>query len=53
MSAPKFFTHCYKLRSDLVHGKFPPPSRDTIDRAAENLESFVSDLLIPEFLYAR
>lgn len=44
-SAPDFFTHCYRLRSNLVHGKFPIPTFEEIGAAAANLESFVSDIL--------
>jgi hypothetical protein len=42
---PKFFTHCYDLRSRLVHGLAPFPSREEIGEQAATLEVFVSDLL--------
>ncbi len=45
MPAGKFFTHCYTLRSRLVHGLYPLPTRDEIGTAAANLEVLVSDLL--------
>lgn len=41
----KFFTQCYKLRSDLVHGKHPRPDRDRTDLHAAALELFVGDVL--------
>lgn len=45
MSAPKFFTYCYTLRSKLAHGHIPRPSREDVDIAAVNLEGFLGDLL--------
>ena len=45
MSAPKFFTHCYGLRSALVHGSIPFPNFDQVSSAVGQLELFVSDLL--------
>ena len=41
--APVFFSHCYDLRSKLVHGK--TPSLEEISRMGAHLEVFVSDLL--------
>lgn len=43
--APKFFASCYTLRSRLVHGGLPLPSREDIARVVGTLEVFVSDLL--------
>jgi hypothetical protein len=43
--APDFFTHCYHLRSKLVHGNPPIPTFEEIGAAAANLEVFVSDIL--------
>ncbi|SNS05569.1 hypothetical protein SAMN04488107_1087 [Geodermatophilus saharensis] len=34
MPALKFFSYCYGLRSTLVHGAHPRPSRDEVDLAA-------------------
>lgn len=40
-----FFTHCYELRSRLMHGVHPLPTRGEIDAWAAPLEVFVADLL--------
>jgi hypothetical protein len=40
-----FFTGCYELRSALVHGKYPRPSRDQVDIRAATLEHFVGHLI--------
>lgn len=45
MPAPKFFTHCYGMRSALVHGSLPFPTFEQVSRIVGQLESFVSDLL--------
>lgn len=45
MTAEKYFTYCYGLRSSLVHGKKPAPEYNEISSAAGILESLVSDLL--------
>lgn len=45
MDAKKFFTYCYGLRSKLVHGSVPRPTREEVDLASVDLESFVGDLL--------
>lgn len=45
MEAPQFFKSCYELRSKLVHGVYPRPTREEVGRAAASLEIFVSDLL--------
>jgi hypothetical protein len=44
-SAPDFFSYCYQLRSNLVHGKLPVPTFGEISYAAGTLEVFVADLL--------
>jgi hypothetical protein len=44
-SPRKFFTQCYELRSQLVHGQQPRPARQEIDYRAAGLECYVSDLL--------
>jgi len=41
----RFFTRCYELRSALVHGRYPRPSREEISDRAASLERFVADLL--------
>lgn len=43
--ARTFFSKCYRLRSRLVHGLVPIPTREEIGLAAANMEVFVSDLL--------
>lgn len=55
MPADKFFTHCYTLRSRLVHGLPPLPIRDEIGMASASLEVLVSDLLaaVPQEIPAR
>ena len=44
-SAKAFFTDCYKVRSALVHGHFPPPSREQVDGLSADLEHFVGHLI--------
>ncbi|CAI8841106.1 conserved protein of unknown function [Methylococcus capsulatus] len=44
-TAPEFFTHCYQMRSDLVHGNLPVPTFEDVGGAVATLEVFVSDLL--------
>src|ERR1019366_1034518 len=41
----KFFTECYDLRSALVHGSDPLPTRSEIDLHGANLTLLVSDLI--------
>lgn len=48
-SAVQFFTECYQLRSTLVHGHEPRPSRDRVGTRAATLERFVADLLSLDF----
>jgi hypothetical protein len=40
-----FFTRCYEMRSQLMHGHHPLPTRDQIGARAAPLEVFVADLL--------
>jgi len=40
----QFFTRCYDLRSKLVHGHIPRPTRDEIADICASLELFVGDL---------
>jgi hypothetical protein len=49
MPAAKFFAHCYDLRSRLVHGGEPRPSRQEVGSAAAALGVFVSELLTEPF----
>lgn len=46
----QFFTRCYAMRSQLVHGHYPLPTRTEVDRRAASLELFVSHLLSGELL---
>jgi hypothetical protein len=50
MTPPKFFAHCYDLRSRLVHGAALRPERREVDVAAAHLELFVSHVLSSELL---
>ena len=45
MAPAAFFTTCYELRSRLLHGHYPLPARQEIDRWAAPLEVFAADLL--------
>lgn len=45
MTAADFFTHCYTLRSNLVHGNMPYPTHEVISAAVGDLEVMVSDLI--------
>lgn len=45
MSANKFFSHVYKMRSNLVHGNMPYPSFEEVGNICASLQVFVSDLL--------
>lgn len=49
-SPTDFFSHCYQLRSNLVHGNLPFPTFEEVGAAAATLEVFVSDLLTGPFL---
>lgn len=46
-----FFSHCYGLRSKLVHGSQPAPTRNEIGSAAAALEIMVGDLLAGSLLH--
>jgi hypothetical protein len=48
--APRFFAYCYGLRSVLVHGGAPYPTRDEVGRTAAQLEVFAADLLTSQYL---
>lgn len=45
-----FFTTCYEIRSKLVHGHVPRPTRDDIASICVILESFVGDLISHQLL---
>lgn len=45
MTSAAFFTRCYDLRSDLVHGNMPLPTYEVLSQLVGTLEVFVSDLL--------
>lgn len=46
------FTQCYAMRSALVHGRVPRPTRDEVDALAAPLEMFVGHLLSGKLLLA-
>jgi hypothetical protein len=46
----EFFTKCYELRSSLVHGEYPRPTRQEVEARVGSLELFVRDLLSVELL---
>jgi hypothetical protein len=50
LDAPQFFTHCYDLRSRLMHGGDIRTELAGIGEASATLEVFVSDLLVARFL---
>jgi hypothetical protein len=43
--APKFFSDCYDLRSQLVHGSLPISDTESIRQVVSILEEFVADLI--------
>ncbi len=47
-----FFNRCYSIRSKLVHGAVPRPTREDVDKRATSLERFVGDLLSGPLLEA-
>jgi len=47
-NATRFFTRCYEMRSALVHGHYPRPTRADVGVRAAHLEQFVGDLLAGE-----
>jgi hypothetical protein len=53
LSAVKFFSHCYDVRSRLVHGLDPFPAWDEVNLINGPLERFVSDLITAPFLEGR
>lgn len=48
--AADFFSYCYQLRSNLVHGNLPVPTFEELGSAVGQLEVFVSDLLTAPIL---
>ncbi len=51
-SPAKFFTGCYNLRSNLVHGSHPRPTFSDVNERVAGLEMMVADLLSGELLTA-
>jgi hypothetical protein len=47
---PRFFTRCYQIRSQLVHGGYPRLPMQTVNSRSAALEQFVGDLLSKELL---
>ena len=45
-----FFKRCYRMRHKLVHGGYPRPERNDVDRRAAHLELFLGHLLCGELL---
>lgn len=45
MKASSFFSHCYSIRSRLVHGGIPLPLPQDVSGAAAGLELMLSDIL--------
>ena len=50
--ASDFFLHCYDLRSALVHGSQPYPTKEEVGSAAANLEVLVANLLATRITWA-
>ena len=50
MSASTFFSHCYGLRSRLVHGNEKMPNQVEVGSVAAQLEVFVSDMITATYL---
>jgi hypothetical protein len=50
LSPADFFSHCYRLRSRLIHGDPPLPTREEVGSAAAQLEVMLSDLLSIDLL---
>jgi hypothetical protein len=48
----KFFTDCYTIRSNLVHGQLPRPTFETINGVVGELERFTRDLLVGDLIAA-
>jgi hypothetical protein len=46
-----FFSHCYTVRSQLVHGLTPRPTAQEVDVLAAQLERYVADLLSGPLLH--
>jgi hypothetical protein len=51
-SSVALFRRCYRLRSDLIHGKVPRPNQSDVESAAMHLEAMLGDLLSGELLEA-
>jgi len=48
--AEEYFGRCYRVRSRLVHGELPFPSREDVDAVVAQLEVMLSDLLSIDLL---
>jgi hypothetical protein len=48
----RFFTGCYNLRSNLVHGSHPRPTFSDVNERVAGLEMMVADLLSGDLLTA-
>jgi hypothetical protein len=48
----RFFSDCYEMRSQLVHGAFPRPSRAEVDARAATLETFTGHLICGDLFNA-
>lgn len=52
MAPVSFFRKCYELRSTLVHGKTPLPTREAVCGVTAPLEMFVGHLISADLLDA-
>jgi len=50
MTPSDFFSRCYQLRSRLVHGDLPFPTREDVSAVVAKLEVMLSDLLSTDLL---
>jgi len=53
MTPSDFFSRCYRLRSRLVHGDLPFPTREELSSIVAQLEVMLSDLLSTDLLDVR
>jgi hypothetical protein len=50
LSSAAFFKKCYAIRSNLVHGNLPRPSREDVSMVSATLETFAGDLISADLL---
>ena len=50
MTPDRYFNRCYRLRSQLVHGGLPFPTREDVNAVVAQLEVMLSDLLSTDLL---